>query len=67
MSAPQTNLEKQKRRHKGPLIGMAVGLIVGVLLMIYWGAAGSDDIATPPDAQDTTAPAVVQPGTAGGG
>ncbi len=36
MSAPQTNLEKQKRRHKGPLIGMAAVVLFGVGLIGYW-------------------------------
>ena len=29
MSAPDTNLERQRRRHIGPLIGMAVAAIFG--------------------------------------
>lgn len=36
MSAPKTNLETEKRRHKGPLIGMAVVVIFAVGLIIYW-------------------------------
>jgi NhaP-type Na+/H+ or K+/H+ antiporter len=36
MSAPNTNLEKQKRRHRGPLIGMALALVfVGALFLGY--------------------------------
>lgn len=36
MSAPQTNIEKQKRKHKGPLIGMAVGVLfaLGMLVLL---------------------------------
>ena len=36
MSAPKTNLEKQKWRHRGPLIGIvvAVALAVGLLLWL---------------------------------
>ncbi len=38
MSAPDTNLEKQKRRHRGPLIGMALGvLFVGVIFLWMTG------------------------------
>ena len=29
MTAPDTNLNKQKKRHKGPLIGMAVAVNCG--------------------------------------
>ena len=36
MSAPKTNLETEKRRHMGPLIGMALVVIFGVGLIIYW-------------------------------
>jgi hypothetical protein len=43
MSAPQTNIEKQKRWHRGPLVGMAA-VIVFVGLMFLWltGAFGPD-------------------------
>ncbi|MDZ4088583.1 MAG: hypothetical protein U1E69_17475 [Tabrizicola sp.] len=36
MSAPHTNMETQKRRHRGPLIGMALVVIFGVALIVYW-------------------------------
>ena len=36
MAAPQTNIEKQKRWHRGPLIGMALVVIFGVGLITYW-------------------------------
>lgn len=45
MSAPQTNIEKQKKRHWAPLIGMALAALFGVLLILYWigeEVAGSD-------------------------
>ncbi|WP_224826175.1 hypothetical protein [Cognatishimia sp. MH4019] len=32
MSAPDTNVEKQSRRHKPALIGIAVALVFGVLI-----------------------------------
>lgn len=38
MSAPRTNLETQKRRHLAPLIGMALVVIFGVGLILYWQA-----------------------------
>ena len=36
MSAPQTNIEKQKRWHRGPLIGMALATIFGVGMIVIW-------------------------------
>lgn len=36
MSAPHTNIKVQKRRHRGPLIGMAVVVVFAVGLIIYW-------------------------------
>ena len=36
MSSPDTNLEKQKRWHRGPLIGMAVVVAFGVGLILFW-------------------------------
>ena len=38
MSAPQTNLEKQERRHAGPLIGIAACIgFAAILLVAYFG------------------------------
>lgn len=45
MSAPQTNIEKQQRRHRGPLVGMiAVVIAVGIGFVWWLGyeAAESD-------------------------
>ena len=36
MAAPHTDIEKQKRWHRGPLIGMALVVIFGVGLITYW-------------------------------
>lgn len=36
MSAPDTTLDKQKRRHRGPLIGMALAGAFGLMLILYW-------------------------------
>lgn len=33
MSAPDTNLKKQTRRHRGPLIGMALAVILAVAFL----------------------------------
>lgn len=45
MSAPDTNLDKQKRRHAGPLGGIRLSLIVVALLFagfLAWTFAQSD-------------------------
>ncbi|MFA5581667.1 MAG: hypothetical protein WDA25_06915 [Paracoccaceae bacterium] len=36
MSSPKTDIRTQRRRHRGPLIGMAVVVLFGVLLIVYW-------------------------------
>ncbi len=36
MSAPNTNIDKQKRRHRGPLIGMALVVIFALALTVFW-------------------------------
>ena len=36
MPAPITNLEEQKRRHKGPLAGMWLAVAVAALLFVIW-------------------------------
>jgi hypothetical protein len=33
MSAPDTNLEKQEKRHAGPLIGIGAGVIFAAILL----------------------------------
>lgn len=35
MTAPDTNLKKQKRRHRGPLVGMTVAVAVAVALLMW--------------------------------
>lgn len=59
MSPPDTNLRKQKRRHKGPLIGMAVGVTVALLLL---GWLFSRTLMGTPET-DQTAPAQVEDST----
>lgn len=36
MSSPDTNVEKQKQRHRGPLVGMAIAAIFGIGLILLW-------------------------------
>lgn len=74
MSSPRTNLERDKRRHIGPLIGTAVVTIFAVLLIIYWlfeevqesdpaAPIGEQDMPASPLPPDTTSPAqATEPG-----
>lgn len=60
MSAPDTNLKKQRRRHRGPLIGMAVAVTVASLLLLWLIARTVSDAPdetadpTPPSAETST-------------
>lgn len=45
MSAPDTNIETQKKRHRGPLSGIALGLTFAGLLfagLLIWTAYAAD-------------------------
>jgi hypothetical protein len=46
MSAPQTNLPKQRRRHRGPLIGL-VAVVLFAVGLIFWLAMRTADQGTP--------------------
>lgn len=52
MSSPDVNIEKQKKRHKGPLIGIVAVLVFAGIMALVW--AGGDDL-TEDDAQDGAA------------
>lgn len=64
MSAPQTNIEKQKRRHIVPLLGMALVVLFGLGLIIYWqfeeaaqgDSPGVEEPSDPGAAPNTTTP-----------
>lgn len=51
MSAPRTNIETEKRRHAGPLIGMGLAVIFGVGLIVYWQF---EEVATSPTAESAS-------------
>jgi hypothetical protein len=53
MSAPRTNLEKQKRRHIVPLLGMALVVLFGVGLIIFWQAEEASQGRGPGDDRPT--------------
>jgi hypothetical protein len=67
MSAPQTNVERQKRRHRGPLIGIILGLIV--VAVMFFGFIGDTvtpetellDANTPTVTPEAAAPAETAP------
>ena len=52
MSAPDTNTEKQAKRHKPPLIGMPAAIILATVLfigvMIYISVGTDEEIEEPP-------------------
>jgi hypothetical protein len=61
MSAPQTNIERQKRRHRGPIVGIVFSVLaVAILFFVYLG-----DEVTPEDSllNETDAPVVSTPTT----
>ena len=63
MSAPRTNIEKQLRQHRGPIIGMAVILLVVLLGFVWWLADETDDPQMPGDTpvEEMTTPATPAP------
>ncbi len=62
MSAPRTNVDRQRRRHIVPLAGMALAAIFGVVIIVYWlfEEAATSNPPEPPQATGT-APATGQP------
>jgi len=43
MSAPDTNVKKQARRHRPALIGIALAVVFGVLFFLFDVGSGVDD------------------------
>lgn len=54
MSHSENNIEGQKRRHKGPLIGYAVITIFVLAVVIWWGTS---EMRGPQVLPDDAAPA----------
>ena len=44
MSAPKTNVEKQERRHAGPLIGIAACIVFAIVIFTVFFAFQTDDV-----------------------
>lgn len=61
MSAPETNIEKQKRRHFGPIIGIAAGLVFAAIILVVYLVTISGSGEEIPGATDE--PEVVAPAT----
>ncbi|MFE3836097.1 hypothetical protein [Pseudogemmobacter sonorensis] len=52
MSPPDTNIEIQKRRHRGPLLGIGAAVILVIIGFVWWlggefGAQSPAEPATP--------------------
>lgn len=50
MSAPDTDLEKQRKRHRGPIVGIVVGLVfvaIVALAAFVWPGIPLDEQAAP--------------------
>lgn len=62
MSPPDTNLEKQKRRHRGPLIGMGVVAVFGFALILYWIVELVVTVPTVVEHGESTSPAEYRDG-----
>ena len=54
MSAPHTNMDKERRRHIGPLIGMIV-VVIFALGLLFWLMIRTADQGTP---TETNAPQI---------
>lgn len=57
MSAPDTNIDKQAKRHKGPLFGIGAGVAVALALLmvlLVWTVSQADE-----DEAEVSTPATV--------
>lgn len=62
MSAPDTNIEKQKREHRAPLWGMWAGLgLVAVLFLAWMGYVVGNGDTPGAEGEGLDAPAVTAP------
>lgn len=53
MSASETNVKKQTKRHKGPLIGMIAVLVFALGLFVWWLMYEAAE-GTPPQGADVS-------------
>lgn len=57
MSAPKTNIEKQAKRHRGPIWGITIGLVLVVAVAVaalIWNGVPLDEQAAPDGAPTQT-------------
>ncbi len=54
MSAPEPDLARQQRRHRGPLVGMALAVLLAILGFVWW--LGHEVDGADPAAPATEAP-----------
>lgn len=47
MSAPQTNIERQKRRHAGPLIGIIIAAVLAVGALFFYMTYSAQTVPQP--------------------
>lgn len=66
MSAPETNTEKQAKRHRGPLIGIGLCLVFVVVLTAGWIILAGQEAEDPAGAAPDTNPQVME-GESGNG
>ncbi|MDG4647799.1 hypothetical protein P6F26_05040 [Roseibacterium sp. SDUM158017] len=62
MSSPKTNIETQAKWHRGPIMGITVGLVLVALIAIaaiLWGGFPLEEQAAPDGAPTET----IEPGT----
>lgn len=57
MSAPDTNIEKQKRRHWAPLVGSALVVVFGIAMILWWALEQAAQAPGPETETETGAPA----------
>lgn len=62
MTPPDTDLNKQKRRHRGPLIGMALVCVIGVGVILYWIFEEAAVAPGPTDDSEAVTPAEIREG-----
>jgi len=61
MSAPDKSLNKQKKRHWGPLVGISLAVIVALSLLVWWLGR---ELVTEPTENGEVSPATIE-GTRG--
>ncbi|MBQ1202732.1 MAG: DUF2273 domain-containing protein [Loktanella sp.] len=59
MSHSENNLDRQVKRHKGPLIGISAGLIFVAIILFWWLGTEAAEAPGPTDTTDDQ-PAISQ-------